>query len=242
MAWIESHQELARHPKTKRLARLLDVSIPTAVGHLHLFWWWAIDYAPDGDLGKYDHDDIADAAMWLGDSGQFVTAMTDAGFCDIDDTAKLTIHDWDDYAGRLIDKRRQNAERQRLSRARHKHVTCDTSVSHRATVPYRTVPYTTQQNLVSDALKAVYPGVFDSAVDGPFVERLFSDFPDIDLCGEIENWRLWLLENPKRTPKNYRLSFRNWCKKAESFQKGGGRYGTQRPTQKRSAYADLVQS
>ena len=39
MAWIESHQEIWRHPKTKKLARLLSVSVPTAVGHLHGIWY-----------------------------------------------------------------------------------------------------------------------------------------------------------------------------------------------------------
>src|SRR5687767_5633894 len=53
MAWIESHQEIARHPKTRKLARLLGGSVPTAIGHLHLLWWWAVDYAEDGWLGKY---------------------------------------------------------------------------------------------------------------------------------------------------------------------------------------------
>ena len=45
MAWIESHQELWRHPKTKKLARLLGVSVPTVVGHLHGIWYWALDFS-----------------------------------------------------------------------------------------------------------------------------------------------------------------------------------------------------
>lgn len=68
MAWIESHQELWRHPKTKKLARLLQISIPTAVGHLHGLWYWAMDFAQDGDLSSYDAEDIADAVMWEGDA------------------------------------------------------------------------------------------------------------------------------------------------------------------------------
>ena len=52
MAWIESHQELRHHYKTKRLARELKVTVAAAIGHLHCLWWWAIDFAPDGDLSK----------------------------------------------------------------------------------------------------------------------------------------------------------------------------------------------
>ena len=32
MAWIELHQALVAHPKTKRLARRLGVNLPTAIG------------------------------------------------------------------------------------------------------------------------------------------------------------------------------------------------------------------
>lgn len=140
MAWIESHQELGRHPKMKKLARILNIAVPTAVGHLHFFWWWALDYAQDGSLSRYDAGDIADAALWEQDAQAFVDAMVEAGFIDRDQDGTLRIHDWDDYAGRLLDKRRQNAERKRRSRARHAPVTRDSRNGHRATVPNRTVP------------------------------------------------------------------------------------------------------
>lgn len=114
MAWIESHQELARHPKTKRLSRLLGVTLPTAIGHLHLFWWWAMDYSQDGDLSKYDAADIEDACEWDGEPGKLYSALRDSKFVDQDDV----IHDWYDYAGRLVEKREQNKERKRRSRAK----------------------------------------------------------------------------------------------------------------------------
>jgi DnaD/phage-associated family protein len=143
MAWIESHQELARHPKTKRLARALETSVPAAIGHLHLFWWWAMDYAQDGSLARYDTGEIADAAQWEGDPQAFVGAMLEAGFLDQDDAGALAIHDWDDYAGRLIEKRRQNAERVRTYRERNANVTRTKPARNIATVPNRTVPDST---------------------------------------------------------------------------------------------------
>ena len=65
MAWIESHQELARHPKTRKLARRLGVNLPTAIGHLHMFWWWAMDYSKSGDITSFDAIDIADAVVGM---------------------------------------------------------------------------------------------------------------------------------------------------------------------------------
>jgi len=112
MAWIESHQELAQHPKTRRLVRALGVSLPTAIGHLHMLWWWAMDYADQGDLTAYSDEDIADAVAWDGDARVFVTALRTAGFLNED----RTIHDWRTYVGRLLDKRRADAERKRRER------------------------------------------------------------------------------------------------------------------------------
>ena len=112
MAWIESHQEAGRHPKTKKLARLLGVSLPAAVGHLHYLWWWALDFAQDGILDKYDSDDIAEAMEWEGDGDQLVEALTSAGF--IDETEHgLMIHDWFDYAGKLLERRAKDRDRKR---------------------------------------------------------------------------------------------------------------------------------
>ena len=118
MAWIESHQKLARHPKTRKLARILGVSIPTVIGHLHLLWWWAMDYASEGTLERYDASDIADAAMWEGDPVQFLDALHTAGFIDKDVNGVFSIHDWHDYVGRLLEKRRADAERKRSMRHR----------------------------------------------------------------------------------------------------------------------------
>jgi len=137
LAWIESHQSLPGHPKTKRCARKLGVSVPTMVGLLHMLWYWAMDYAQDGDLTKFEHDDIADAMQWDGDADQLVSVLIDARFIDLDN-GQLLIHDWFDYAGRLIEKREQNTQRKRKSREklkqsedRHAPVTRDGHVTNK---------------------------------------------------------------------------------------------------------------
>ncbi|MFB5761059.1 hypothetical protein [Paenibacillus medicaginis] len=119
MAWIESHQGTDRHPKTRKLCRLLGISRPAAVGHLHMFWWWAMDYAQDGDISKFGPDDIADAVDWEGDADQFYDALLASGFVD-ETEAGRKIHGWYGYAGRLIERRVADAERKRISRGRKK--------------------------------------------------------------------------------------------------------------------------
>ena len=153
MAWIESHQEVGEHPKTKKLARLLNISLVSAVGHLHFLWWWALDYAQDGDLTTIDPIDIAGGAKWDGDAEEFISALikcggNKAGFLESND-GRIVIHDWIDYAGKLIDQREKNAERQRKHRKKKSNdIICDITVTsplrHGATVPNRTVPNQTK--------------------------------------------------------------------------------------------------
>lgn len=110
MAWIESHEELLTHPKSKRLKRKLNVSIHEVVGILHFFWHWAVKYAEDGDITKFSAEDIADAIQFDGDADKLITALIESGFVDELDDQRV-IHDWFDYAGKLVLWRRKEAER-----------------------------------------------------------------------------------------------------------------------------------
>jgi hypothetical protein len=143
--WIESHQELGRHPKTRKAARALDISRATMVGHLHFLWWWSLDFAQDGTLDNFDDDELAEAAEWEGDSAAFVVALTQAGFIN----PERALHDWHDYAGKLLEQRKANAEKQKRWRDRNKtetlpddngNVTVTQPLRNGATVPNLTVP------------------------------------------------------------------------------------------------------
>lgn len=119
MAWIESHQGLSAHPKTRKLMRRIGLPGPHIVGHLHYLWWWALDFAQDGEITKYDAFDIADACQYTGDAEEFYDALIDSGFIDIKDD-RYFLHDWYDYAGKLIELRKKDAERKRNSRGKNK--------------------------------------------------------------------------------------------------------------------------
>jgi hypothetical protein len=116
MAWIKSEQALGKHPKLQLLAKELDISIPQAVGHLHLLWWWAVDYAEDGDVTRYK-DFIPFAAQFEGDPDKFTKALIKFNWID-EEEDKLVIHDWLEYTGALIEIRQKDAERKRQSRQR----------------------------------------------------------------------------------------------------------------------------
>jgi hypothetical protein len=115
VAWIESHQSLRDHPKTNKLIRRLSCSRAEAVGYLHMLWWWALEYAQDGDLSRFDGEEIAVAADYPGDGELFVAALTAAGFL----TAEKRIHDWDDFGGKYLKRREQSRVRQQRFRDSH---------------------------------------------------------------------------------------------------------------------------
>jgi len=101
MAWIESHQQILDHPKTRRLMKLMEWDVDTAIGKLHRLWWWCISYASDGDLSLYTLQDLGDAVGLSGDEAKkFIAAMIQSRWLDAE--PYLRIHDWWDYAGPLL--------------------------------------------------------------------------------------------------------------------------------------------
>lgn len=122
MAWIEVHQSLISHKKTILLADLLNVEEVHVVGHLVSFWLWCLDNAQDGSLDDITPRMIARAAQWRGDTDEFMDALVKAGFVESTDDG-LEIHDWFDYAGRLIKKKEDNAQRMRDARTKRKRAT-----------------------------------------------------------------------------------------------------------------------
>jgi len=119
MAWIESHQALGHHPKTLALASALNCTLPTAVGHLQYLWWWALDYAQDGVVKPPSKTLVVRACLWRGKPEKFWSALLEAGFIEPvgDLEGSVRIHDWTEYAGRLIEKRKKDADRKRGNRA-----------------------------------------------------------------------------------------------------------------------------
>lgn len=163
MAYIEAHQSLLTHRKTLRLVRLLGIDKYGIAGRLVALWHWAIDNAPDGDLGADCADILSEVMGWDADPECLMDALTQVGYVDRAENGSYLLHDWWDYAGRLIEKRIANAERMRDARASKRRETGEPDSAHgsrtydeRAThvqrtftaraganVPYRTVPNTT---------------------------------------------------------------------------------------------------
>lgn len=94
--------EALDHPKTYDFAARLNVSRPTAIGHLELLWAFVAQKAPQGNVGKWPDGAIARACDWMGDPAQFVGALRDAGLIDSDSKHRLIVHDWAEHAPRWV--------------------------------------------------------------------------------------------------------------------------------------------
>ena len=94
--WLKVHQTLKEHHKLTDAADDLAVEPVLLMGMLVSFWLWAMDNAPDGNLGKIKPGSIARAAQWDGDPTVFITALRDNDWLDEHEDGPLSIHNWEE--------------------------------------------------------------------------------------------------------------------------------------------------
>ena len=117
MAWLQVHQTLKDHRKLFDAADELEITPPHMMGLLVSFWLWALDNAPKGDLAGITPRMIARAAQWDGEPEKLAETLIRAGWIDENEDGTLEIHDWYEYAGKLIDQRQAEKERSARRRA-----------------------------------------------------------------------------------------------------------------------------
>lgn len=99
------------HPKLHQLARMLVIGRPQAGGHLEFGWHWTAKYAPDGAIGRFGASAFAEACGWTGDPDVFITAMTAAGWLDVDEHHGLLVHDWPEHCDDAVHRQLARAGR-----------------------------------------------------------------------------------------------------------------------------------
>ncbi len=98
MSWIKSYQELERHPKIASLMLEMGWDLDTTIGKLHRFWWWCLDYAADGNLSRFNPQQVGRSCD--ADGVKLMESMIKAGF--IDKEPYIRLHDWWEYAGEFL--------------------------------------------------------------------------------------------------------------------------------------------
>lgn len=150
MAWIEVHQELREHKKLYACAEDLKIGRVEMLGTVISLWLWALDNAQDGSLEGVSDRTIARVCGWPEKKAKvLVEALVVHGWLDRDGD-RLVIHDWMEYAGRLMERREKDRKRKR--RGADSNGTSDGipseahgSSAENPALPYpnRTLPYST---------------------------------------------------------------------------------------------------
>ena len=65
------------HPKTARLAKLLEIPLYATVGVLEAVWHLAAANADEGDVGRFSNPEIAVYIGWTGDADQLIEALVE---------------------------------------------------------------------------------------------------------------------------------------------------------------------
>ena len=164
MAWIQVHQTIKDHRKTYDASDALEVEPAHMLGLLVSFWLWALDNAPTGSLQGISNRTIARAAGWPeNNADKLVEALEAAGWLDSTPEGDLQIHDWYDYAGKLIDQREAEKQRSRRRRAASSQATDGRPTDDRKKTAGR-VDKTIQDYTTQDQRKDISPTPSD---DGP---------------------------------------------------------------------------
>ncbi len=96
-----------RHTKMRALSKRMNIPQYAAVGLMESLWHWAADQVPDGGIGKYGDEDIADSITWdqPDRSHELIEALADCGFLDEMSGCRLYIHDWHEHCEISVHKR-----------------------------------------------------------------------------------------------------------------------------------------
>ena len=150
MAWIELHQTLREHKKMFACADDLGLSRIEMIGTLVSLWLWALDNAQDGSLEGVSNRTIARVCDFPEKKAtKLMDALQQNGFLDLDEEGGyFKIHDWYDYAGKLMERREKDRKRKKTSAPKQAEVQGNSDGNPEdirgksyATVPYRTLPY-----------------------------------------------------------------------------------------------------
>jgi len=90
-------------PKIRRLAVVLGVPWPHALGLAGLLWRFTAKHAPTGEIGRHDDEEIAAALEWPGEAEDLVAALVRCRLLDpTESAARLLVHDWPEHAPRYV--------------------------------------------------------------------------------------------------------------------------------------------
>ncbi len=122
MPWIQVYSNLPGHKKLYALSKALGIKRKyETVGIIVSLWLWAAKNAPDGDITDFPVEALEDAVPGFRGLPKLYTALLDTGWLDQTEDGRIVFHDWEEYAGLLMDaldnQKKKTRERVRKYRA-----------------------------------------------------------------------------------------------------------------------------
>lgn len=114
--WYKAHVDLPDHPKTSAAAYILGIDADLLVGKLYRLWSWALCNREDGFFAKHEIPLIAEKMRWKKSEKKLMEALLNvpkgenAGFI-TEAEGGYQLYNWHKYAGKLIENRKNEAER-----------------------------------------------------------------------------------------------------------------------------------
>lgn len=127
-SWFRTESSIADHPKVLRLEALLGDNALAYVTRLHC---WTHRYAPSGKFNRDDEPLIEAFCKWKGEPGNLIRGLIVAGLCE-DGRRTRSVHDWDEFQGKLVEKSSRDAEVKRKRREERRARGAETARAGRA--------------------------------------------------------------------------------------------------------------
>lgn len=86
------------HRKTRRLAKLMNIPLPCALGVMEALWHVTAARTPAGDIGRLSDQDIAEEMFWDDDAAALIGYLIAAEIVDEHPQFRLVIHGWEEHA------------------------------------------------------------------------------------------------------------------------------------------------
>lgn len=86
------------HRKTRRLAKIMGIAQPFALGLMESLWHVTAEQAPTGAIGRLSNQDIADEMFWEGDADDLINALVSSDLLEHHPRFRLIVHNYHKYA------------------------------------------------------------------------------------------------------------------------------------------------
>lgn len=216
-----------------KCAEALNISKVEMIGTLVCLWLWALDNAEDGSLADVSNRTIACVCGFPEKKAQkLVDSLFETGFLDKDEERNCyVIHDWNEYAGKLMERRKNDRERKKNSSGKKKTSVGIPAEFHGNSAenpvlpyPYRTVTIPTISIACNNTQVSTGDGGESAREDRSLFTSFWNAYPEQGCVDRERAWEAWKKLNPDEERAREILASLEAWKKSRRWREDGGQY------------------